>query len=258
MHRQNLAALSTLITLLAACGGEPGGPGSSPDLSCAQTSSCPAQGPDFDPSFCEGFTPPVTPIPVALQCSLPNRGLLFMANEVTAGQMTACIEAGGCWEHNVLQPGDYGFDSTCTVGVSGAEDRAASCINYSAAEQVCDWLGGRLPTTEEWIAEASAGGTRTYPWGEEVPNCERVSGGNHQCPGGIGPRPVCENPAGASVSGVCNMGGNIAEFAQGRQECGGDWSAQSNEAFRADNCRHASAADELMFWQGVRCVFDQP
>ncbi|MCA9555453.1 MAG: SUMF1/EgtB/PvdO family nonheme iron enzyme, partial [Myxococcales bacterium] len=204
------------------------------------------------------ITPPVTPIPVAVQCSLPNRGLLFMANEVTAGQMSACLRAGGCWETNVLERGEAGWDSTCTVGLEGAEAKPASCINYSAAEQVCDWLGGRLPTKQEWIAEASAGGTRTYPWGDTPPSCERVVGGPVQCSQGHGPQPVCQNPAGVSVSGVCNMAGNIAEFVQDRQECGGTWAAENTGSFRADNCGPASAADELMYWQGVRCVFDQP
>lgn len=102
--------------------------------------------------------------------------------------------------------------------------------------------GRRLPTKEEWIAEASAEGSRSYPWGEQTPTCEYAvmdEGGAAGCGLGL-TGPVCSKPMGNSVSGLCDMSGSVWEFVsdstQSRpQLLGGSWlSGLKGGALRAD------------------------
>ena len=86
-------------------------------------------------------------------------------------------------------------------------------IHRHDALPICAWVGGRLPTAREWRAEASAGGTRTYPWGNEAPDCTRA---NYAAQAGPCQNdtltPPCALPAGNSVSGLCDMAGNAGEI----------------------------------------------
>ena len=49
----------------------------------------------------------------------------------------------------------------------------ANCISYDGAVQFCNWLGGRLPTEEEWEYAARFDGEKLrdvdYAWGNEPP-----------------------------------------------------------------------------------------
>jgi len=148
-------------------------------------------------------------------------GIEFTRSEVTVSQYRACVKAGKCGAP--ISRGD------CNWGQAGREAHPVNCVDWNQATMFCGWAGGRLPTEEEWEAEASAGGKRHYPWGEEEVNCERAIW-RQEVPGcrKDGTWPVCSKPAGNSVSGLCDMSGNVWEWTSSSEGSarvlrGGSW-----------------------------------
>jgi formylglycine-generating enzyme required for sulfatase activity len=153
-------------------------------------SSCPAQG--TCPAIEWRFSAPAS--------------VEFTVSEVTVAQYEACVNAGVCGEpfHPSCGSGSWSSRSSCG-------DCPMNCVSPLEADEFCEWLRARLPTEEEWYAEASNGGSREYPWGDEEPSCERTVYESTHC----GPQsfwPVCSRPMGHSVSGLCDMTGSLGEW----------------------------------------------
>jgi len=148
-------------------------------------------------------------------------GIEFTKSEVTVAQYKACVEAGKCSAPNT--------GGGCNWNQAGRGTHPVNCVDWNQATAFCAWAGGRLPTEQEWEAEASDGGKRQYPWGDEQVSCERAiwSQGGAGC-GKNGTWPVCSKPAGNSVSGLCDMSGNVWEWTSSSEGSarvvrGGSW-----------------------------------
>ncbi|MBN2524755.1 MAG: formylglycine-generating enzyme family protein [Deltaproteobacteria bacterium] len=97
--------------------------------------------------------------------------------------------------------------------------KAANCINWEDARGFCEWIGGKLPTKEQWEYAAGSGcndRAEMYPWndGNEVPNCSKIIYYD-QGPGcGKGDLPLagCTTTDGNTQTGVCDMIGNLWEW----------------------------------------------
>ena len=141
-----------------------------------------------------------------------------------------------------------------------------NCLNFVGAEAFCAYVGGRLPTGDEWFAEASNGGTQTYPWGEETVSCNRAVMWVMPNPGlGCGQGstwPVCSKPTGNSVSGLCDMIGNVWEWtqnsagSQGRMR-GGAWDVDTLSSLTANSTWNYSSSIRNPD-QGFRCLRETP
>jgi len=112
---------------------------------------------------------------------------------VTNAQYRAFVEATG----RAAESASPGADELPTTYVTLPEARAFSA-----------WARVRLPTEAEWEAAAAGGEGRLWPWGDEPPDSSRAV-----YAGEIGhPEPVGRHPGGASVDGVLDLAGNVAEW----------------------------------------------
>ena len=147
-------------------------------------------------------------------------GFEMMRTEVTNRQYQECVSEGPC--RRIDELGCMIFAGTDwyrgkTLQPAFREDAVpVVCASWSQAKTFCGWVGGRLPTEAEWEYAARSGGkAREYPWGGEAPSCGRVVMGQ----GGPGcgrraPWPVCSRPEGHTEQGLCDMAGNVWEWAE--------------------------------------------
>ncbi|MEO1193049.1 MAG: SUMF1/EgtB/PvdO family nonheme iron enzyme [Pseudomonadota bacterium] len=90
----------------------------------------------------------------------------------------------------------------------GYEDHPVAETTWAGARAYCLWRGARLPSEAEWEAAARGLGTRSYPWGEALPDDARVFvSGRSGVTGAVGLR-----PAGRSPFGLLDMSGSLAEW----------------------------------------------
>ena len=87
-------------------------------------------------------------------------------------------------------------------------DLPVSGVNWWAANSFARWLGGRLPTAEEWDLIVSGTEISTYPWGNEIkPN--QVMTGNHSEAKAV----LCGRTSGdLSHTRLWDAGGNLSEW----------------------------------------------
>ncbi|MBW2455982.1 MAG: formylglycine-generating enzyme family protein [Deltaproteobacteria bacterium] len=95
-----------------------------------------------------------------------------------------------------------------------------NCVNWAAAREICQLLGGDLSTEAQWEHAASGRGqSRRSPWGDELATCCVASlDRGDACPG-QGPEPVgshppksCDGLGDLSRDGVVDLGGSMAEL----------------------------------------------
>lgn len=199
--------------------------------------------------------------------------------EVTNAAYRHCVGAGACRAPTTCSWGDP------TYGDESMADHPVICVAWQAAQDYCQWAGGRLPTEAEWEYAARGPDSATYPWGDEFDGT-RLNSCDANCPhqdrrvpdyddGYAQTASVASYPAGASWCGALDMAGNVWEWVadwygsyplarqlnpvgpeSGSERIvrGGSWFDDNRYGFlRADN-RHAyepRAYDHLV---GFRCV----
>ena len=178
-------------------------------------------------------------------------GVSFTKSEVTVAQYEACVRAGPCTD-------TFGTGGYCNYGSSRGGEHPMNCVDWTGADKFCRWVGGRLPTEDEWYAEASARGK--YPWGNEEASCSRavMKGERNGSCGRDSTWPVCSKPAGNSASGLCDMSGNVWEWTSTQRGAervlrGGSWRNDAQEGLSAagrDTGAPSSRGNDL----GFRCA----
>ena len=122
----------------------------------------------------------------------------------------ACEASGTC---PVLFDVAQATSPQCNLLHPDLGDLPMNCVTWSEASTYCAWLGGRLPTEEQWEYAASAGreGRVTpFPWG--VSPTARNANGEGDEDGFPFTAPVGRFPRGASEFKVLDMSGNVAEW----------------------------------------------
>ena len=159
--------------------------------------------------------------------------------ETTVEQFKACVDAGACAAENYTVNSGSGY---CNYDRGEAWlNHPMNCVNWHSANEYCAWIGGRLPTEDEWQYAATHDGTQaletTYPWGNDAPtHCvhatynDYVSGSyDNACDGTtvipwddyVGTASVGTYSAGNSPLGLQDMAGNVWEWTSSL------WSAES-------------------------------
>lgn len=165
-------------------------------------------------------TAPSSPTPAGLTWIRSDiAGLDFTESEVTVAQYQACIDAGACKYASRRQTPSSG--PACNLGDPSKARHPMNCASQIDGVEFCRWVGGRLPSDAEWRAEASAKGRRLYPWGRGIPSCARAALQGPGC-GVHGTKPVCTH-RGRSVSGLCDMVGNVSEWSSRFRLWGGSF-----------------------------------
>ena len=143
-------------------------------------------------------------------------GVLFTRTEVTVAQFAECVRKEACSPSTFeIAQGRSSAQEGCNAGQAGRDRHPMNCVTWDGARIFCRFANGRLPTSHEWTAEATAVGKQRYPWGDEEPSCERAVWGGGPEGEGCGEArtsPVCSRPAGNSAAGLCDMVGNAAEW----------------------------------------------
>ncbi len=165
-------------------------------------------------------------------------GIEWTKTEITVAQYRECVNAEKCGT-----PKDKQADKSCNWGYADRDSHPINCVDWNQANAFCGWAGGRLPTEQEWEAEASNGGQRKYPWGNETATCDYaiMSQGGYGC-ARDSTWPVCSKPRGNTMSGLCDMAGNVWEWTSSfslkgaaRVVGGGSW--------RSDDPAYLAASD---------------
>jgi formylglycine-generating enzyme required for sulfatase activity len=91
----------------------------------------------------------------------------------------------------------------------GAERHPVVGVTWDEARNYAGSLGGRLPTETEWEFAARGTASRTYPWGDGPPACDRAQFAGCQPAGTVD---VMSPPRGATPEGLHGLAGNVWEW----------------------------------------------
>lgn len=168
----------------------------------------------------------------------------WMRTEVTEALYDACVATGTC--------------SPVTGCTRRGPAYPVGCLTLMHANQVCRYLGGSLPSKDEYEDQSTNGGTTLFPWGDSLPTCQNV---NHLCADRSTRRP-CELEAGSNGVGICNLADNVGEWSRtpvpsetdGFWLCGIDVWANALNPEEAGYCPGWQVAEYEEPEIGARCV----
>lgn len=132
--------------------------------------------------------------------------------EVTRSAYLECIQDGGACN-----------TPSCDWDASGLPNHPVTCVTWDDALAYCTWAGKRLPTEAEWEYAARGDDGRRYPWGNKDFTEVQDEGGSpcqlanaNLCR--LDAEDVGSHPTGASVFGLMDMAGNVAEWVNDRYD----------------------------------------
>jgi formylglycine-generating enzyme required for sulfatase activity len=183
--------------------------------------------------------------------------------EVTNGAYARCVATGVCDppERSGSNPRHRYFDDPAYANYPVIYVSAEDAATY------CRWVGGRLPTADEWEKAARGTEGNTWPWGNRTPSTElnfrrpdhRSATEEDTSLKGNDVQPVGSYPGDVSPYGVYDMAGNVMEwtgsmYGPGKQEIrGGSWNTGSYTTRTAN--RVGAEPDGTYFDVGFRCAY---
>jgi formylglycine-generating enzyme required for sulfatase activity/tRNA A-37 threonylcarbamoyl transferase component Bud32 len=155
----------------------------------------------------------------------------------------------------------YAFSADGTISIrDGAGSQPATHVTFAGAVAYCRSKGRALPTEAQWEAAARGLARRTFPWGDDPPDCALTSisrGAGMPCAG----QPLPDagaSPQDRTPEGARDLGGGVAEWTEdvfdaGRRVVKGGYFDMWPEAARAAG-RSRWAEVEVAHNIGFRCA----
>ncbi|MEJ5308172.1 MAG: SUMF1/EgtB/PvdO family nonheme iron enzyme [Anaerolineae bacterium] len=145
----------------------------------------------------------------------------------------------------------YNWDPETRTYPAGRSNQPVVLVTWDEAAAYCAWVGGRLPTQEEWERAARGSDGRSYPWGETF----TPAYANTRESGVGGPTPVGVFVEGESPSGALDMAGNVWEWTASDHDQntkvlrGGAWNfpAESARTFVSECSRPYNRSHAISF-----------
>jgi formylglycine-generating enzyme required for sulfatase activity len=149
--------------------------------------------------------------------------------------------------------------TTCEPVVSAKASQVIPVVNITPAraQAFCRDRKGRLPTRLEWVFAASSAAHNRYPWGQTGLVCRNVVFGmvNGPCAFDQAAQPVGSRPLGATVTGLHDLAGNVAE-----------WTSDGDRTLALGGSFRSTLAGQLKVWAaeetatprddiGFRCAY---
>jgi formylglycine-generating enzyme required for sulfatase activity/phage FluMu protein Com len=126
-------------------------------------------------------------------------------HEVTNAQYALCVAADACTE-----PAEkYSNKRNSYYGHPSFENHPVLMVTIDQAREYCGWAGGSLPTEAQWEKAARGTDGQMYPWGDEPPDETLLNYDLNV----DDTTEVCSYPEGNSPYGLCDMAGNLWEYA---------------------------------------------
>ncbi len=137
---------------------------------------------------------------------------LTFLNEMGAGSHRNGCNGQPCMEtRNDSETSNVTFDSANYSVPSVISDFPATNVTWYGAQAYCEAIGRRLPTEAEWERAARGDQGFIYPWGNSWDGNRAAT--RRLADGTLGSAvSVFSLPLGATVTGVYNLAGNIAEW----------------------------------------------
>lgn len=135
--------------------------------------------------------------------------------EVSNAQYRLCVDSGECAEPLTCTKGETTFNNPEKA------NHPVVCVNWTEAQNYCQWVGARLPTEAEWEYSYRGEIRSIFAWGNDFDGtrlnyCDKNCGENHFDDrfndGFSHTAPVSGYPSGTSWSGVYEMSGNVSEW----------------------------------------------
>jgi len=155
---------------------------------------------------------------------IPMEAFAIQQTEVTNRQYRICRQAGGCSSGPVL---------TNFYNNSEYDDHPVVYVTASQAREFCQWLGGDLPTSQQWERAARGLEGRLWPWGDDSPTPDRANIYTRETKS-RGIMKAKDFSSGATPEGIRNLVGNV-------------WEWTLTPAIHQDN----SNSDLLKVWDGT-------
>jgi len=199
------------------------------------------------------------------------RSFLMDKHEVTNEQFVKFLnDAAVGLGTDLVRSGVSGLGRSATgwSPTPGLERHPVTAATGHGALAYAAWVGGRIPSADEWMKAAGGPEGRLYPWGDSPADETRA---NFGAPERRGLDPVGSHPAGASPFGCLDMAGNAYDRVmtprRGGEEGartslpvmlkGGSWvSAHPLNLRVLDLCMQGMDAAEGSV--GFRCAMDDP